>query len=379
MSIYFVEGRGWRYHFEVNKKRYSKGFFPTQSEAKIQEARRKEAIRNGLPDPETEEKKNQLIRTTTQTDMAFLELVNKRLDAVKSYNSMKHYRDTVYISKNWAKKWKGLLCSEISRDMVENYMIKRSRISNYTANKDLRYLRSLFNFGIKRGWIVDNPTKGIDFLPVEKQIKYVPPKEDVLKVIMAASPEQQDYLYCIKETLARVSEINRLTWNDVDFENRFVVLYTRKKRGGHLTPRTIPMTRKLHEVLSRRYEKRDKRKPWVFWQTYWSSKTGERTEGPYQDRKTLMRTLCKKAGVKYFRYHALRHFGASVLDSRNVNIGSIQRILGHENRTTTEIYLHSVGSAEREAMDILDIETNVPEEKPHTKPHNVAIIKELRN
>ncbi|MGD2098458.1 MAG: tyrosine-type recombinase/integrase [Desulfobacterales bacterium] len=43
-----------------------------------------------------------------------------------------------------------------------------------------------------------------------------------------------------------------------------------------------------------------------------------------------MKTLCKKAGVKYFRYHALRHFGASLLEQANVPIGSIQRILGHE-------------------------------------------------
>ena len=67
-----------------------------------------------------------------------------------------------------------------------------------------------------------------------------------------------------------------------------------------------------------------------------------------------MTTLCNKVRVKYFRYHALRHFGASVLDHANVNIGSIQRILGHENRTTTEIYLHSIGEAEREAMTVFE-------------------------
>lgn len=63
-----------------------------------------------------------------------------------------------------------------------------------------------------------------------------------------------------------------------------------------------------------------------------------------------MGTLCRKVGVRYFRFHALRHFGASVMERANVPIGSIQRILGHENRTTTEIYLHSLGNAEWEAM-----------------------------
>jgi len=67
-----------------------------------------------------------------------------------------------------------------------------------------------------------------------------------------------------------------------------------------------------------------------------------------------MTTLCKKAGVKYFRYHALRHFGASILDHDNVPTGTVQRILGHESRITTEIYLHSIGDGERLAVECLD-------------------------
>ena len=76
-------------------------------------------------------------------------------------------------------------------------------------------------------------------------------------------------------------------------------------------------------------------------------------EGPYRDRKKFMKTLCKKADVKYFRFYALRHFGASTLDHNNVPIGTVQRILGHENRLTTEIYLHSIGEGERIAVDCL--------------------------
>ena len=111
-------------------------------------------------------------------------------------------------------------------------------------------MRATFNYGIQqKAHISNNPTEGLEFFPVEKKVKYVPSNEDIDKVIACADPETQDYLWTIRETMARVSEINRLLWEDVNLEARFVILYTRKKRGGHLTPRKVPMTQKLYEVL----------------------------------------------------------------------------------------------------------------------------------
>jgi integrase len=353
MSAYFLKGKGWRYDFTLNGIRFTNAWFENKAKAKQAEAKRKEEILNPKQEKET------------PTVMGFLELVNRRLDHVKAYNSESHYRDHIYLARKWAKEWKQKGCGEISTDMIQQFVLKRSRVSAYTANRDLRCLRALFNFGLKRRWIQVNPTQGISFLPVEKRLKYIPPKEDVLRVIMAADPDTQDYLWTIKETMARVSEVNRLTWEDIDFQDRSVVLYTRKKKGGHLTPRKIPMTIRLHQVLSRRYEFRDKRHPWVFWHRFWNRKKKEWMEGPYKERKRVMKTLCKKAGVRYFRFHPLRHQGASLLDRANVNIGSIQRILGHENRSTTEIYLHSIGEAEREAMRIFERMT----ENSHTDSH----------
>lgn len=210
----------------------------------------------------------------------------------------------------------------------------------------------MFNWAKKQGLTNVDPTSGIEFFPVAKKLKYVPPQEDIEKVIAVADQDTRDYLITIRDTLGRMIEINRLTWDDIDFQAGLVILYTRKKRGGDLTPRAVPMTNRLYEVLTRRFNERDESKPWVFWHTYWSRKAGEMKQGPFQDRKKFMKTLCKKAGVRYFRFHALRHAGASLMDNSNVPIGSIQRILGHENRKTTEIYLHGIGKSEREAMDI---------------------------
>ncbi len=348
MSVYSIKGKGWRYDFTLKGERYTQAWYKTKTEAKQAEAeKRKEVL-----EPQKE--------TQTLTDMSFLELVNRRLDHVKAYNSTKHYDDYRYMAKKWIRRWGGLKCAEMTQDVIEQFLLdERNKVSPYTANKHLRYLRATFNFGKKKRWTTYNPTDGIDFLPVVKKPKYVPPPGDIAKVIAIADRDTQDYLYTIHDTLGRMSEINRLTWDDVNLKDRYVVLYTRKKRGGHLTPRKVAMTERLFQILLRRHAKRDPNKPWVFWHTYWSSKTGAKCVGPYKERKKIMRTLCGKAGVRYFRFHAIRHSGASIMENNNISIGTIQRILGHENRSTTEVYLHSIGDSEREAIAVLDQTTRL--------------------
>ena len=342
MSVYFEPGRGWKYDFQFNKRRHQSNYYKTKTEAKEAEAAKRKELKNPVPIPEA------------PTDTAFLTLVNDRLDYLQAYRAESHYKETKYLAKRWVKEWKFMLCSEIRSDDIQCFVLRRRTVSIYTANKEIRYLRSLFNFGIKRKWIKQNPTERVEFLPVEKKVKYIPPLEDIDQVIAAATLDVQDYLWTIRDTLGRMSEINRLKWEDVDFNGLAVTLYTRKKRGGHMTPRKIPMTLRLHNILKRRHANRKKGIPWVFWHEYTSSKTREKRIGPFTERKRIMRTLCKKAGVRYFRFHAFRHVSASVMDSKNVPLGSIQRILGHENRTTTEIYLHSIGESERDAIDVLE-------------------------
>ncbi len=114
------------------------------------------------------------------------------------------------------------------------------------------------------------------------------------------------------------------------------------------------MTKRLSHILARKYQERDPSKPWLFWHRYWSRKGSRFVEGPYNRRKKLMKSLCKKAGVQYFNFHALRHAGASLMENNGVPLGSIQRILGHESQRTTEIYLHTLGKAEKEAMELFE-------------------------
>lgn len=62
--------------------------------------------------------------------------------------------------------------------------------------------------------------------------------------------------------------------------------------------------------------------------------------------------------MKYFRFHPLRHAGASFMEGIGVPISHIQEILGYENRKTTEGYIHSLGQNKIEAILKFEKESN---------------------
>jgi integrase len=57
----------------------------------------------------------------------------------------------------------------------------------------------------------------------------------------------------------------------------------------------------------------------------------------------FMRRLCRKAGVKPFGFHAIRHLAATILACEGLDIPSVQAILRHKNPNTTARYIKSLG------------------------------------
>lgn len=202
----------------------------------------------------------------------------------------------------------------------------------------------------KEGYVTGNPPRQIDAYAVKKAVKYVPPAADIKSLLTVAKPGfEHDFLTCLLHTAARISEIRVLAWEDVDLGRRIVTLWTSKRRGGNMEARKIAMSTTLHEVLSRLWAARFRDERYVFN----DPNTGTAYTRTSNRIKYLMRDLCLRAGVTHFGAHSLRHFLATGFHDPY----KAQKVLGHQNLKTTEIYLHDLG-VDREAAAVFEDITN---------------------
>ena len=163
-------------------------------------------------------------------------------------------------------------------------------------------------------------------------------------------------------TAARRSEVFRLKWEDVDFINDKIRLYTRKTKDGSLEGAWIPMTEKLEKYLLWQWEHRPVVSEYVFVNP---DKDSPYYGQPYKYRQHFMRKICKRAKVKPFGFHAIRHLTATILYHEGVPISVIQSILRHKSPNTTERYLKKLGLCKtvKDALERVDVQKLRPKIK----------------
>ena len=337
----------WRVVVTVGGKRKEK-LFPDGTEKSRRAAERWE---------ETQRRKLRNPKPIVTDSPTLIDLANAFLDFVKERQSKKTYAEKLAVMKRILARFgrdteiADIQVAEALKFLTDQY---RKR-SGYAANKERKVLVTTWGWGRKYlpGFPEGPcPFQVVDRFPEKRQPRYVPPEEDFWAVYEAASGQDRVMLLTLLFLAARRGEVFRLKWSDIDFAGNTVSLWTRKRAGGDLESDVVPMVGRLKQVLLAWWEHRPLTSEYVFVNVEEHAFCKEYLGLPFTNRQHFMERLCKKAGVREFGFHAIRHLTASILYREGQPVAVIQSVLRHKSPQTTTRYLQSLGLKQtQEAME----------------------------
>jgi len=184
--------------------------------------------------------------------------------------------------------------------------------------------------------LVDLPCQDYNRLPIQNLKE---PKKKYQK----KERKRCDYYFLSKDltsrlrtTLIQNGSVSLIPYSDLQ---RGVIALKDSKNGE---TRQVLLNRTVRETLS--VLPRNNREAYVF-----CKKDGN----PYNFRSPFLRAR-KKAGVKDFKFHDLRHTAASYLVMKGVDSNTVREILGHKTHEMTLRYSHLSPEHKVRAVSVLD-------------------------
>ena len=148
---------------------------------------------------------------------------------------------------------------------------------------------------------------------------------EVRRLMAECKPHIRPIVTVALNTGMRRGEILRLKWDDVDLRNGLLVV--RDTKNGE--SRAVPINAAVREVLAGTVRRLDSQ--YVF-----CNSKGQ----PLREIKHVFNSACRKAGIRDFRFHDLRHSAASFMAMGGVSLLAIGTILGHKTASMTKRYSH---------------------------------------
>lgn len=342
MSIWKTEW-GYRAEFMHQGERIrAKGFFKYKDEAR-------QWIK------EQKEKSKHPKKSSSQNDISFWFLSQKYLADCKLNFSQKTFHEKKYCLERFYKKVGDVNVTDIEPYTVLEFINARAqKQSNHAANKDRKNLKAFYSWLRDYYNILYDPVAVVKKKSHTTKARRIIPIQDVLKVIEAAEGQDRVMIEAYWHTGARKGEIFRWQWDeDINFEQRWVRLGTRKSRDRSMTYEKLWMNDDLYKRLQWQREHRLPESPYVFCNLDSRSPSYGK---PYVSRQRFINGLCRKAGVALFNYHDLRHTVAKYLNEiNNVSLKKVQQVLRHQKQSTTEIYVAGNYTNTRDALQLLEL------------------------
>lgn len=227
-----------------------------------------------------------------------------------------------------------VLLSRLTPQHFDKYKSERlQKVSPVSVNVELRTIRSSLNIAVRWQLIEHNPFFG---LPLARVPFETPPyftKTDFQRLLDVMTETWfRDVVIFTVVTGLRRGEVINLKWVDVDLERRIILIHSqegfRTKTGKS---RFIPLNNVALQLVIKR--KPESVTDYVF------ENEGRKLSGYWLSHK--LKKYIRLLGLQEnLNYHALRHTFASWLVQDGVSIYEVQKLLGHADVSTTQIYSH---------------------------------------
>ncbi|MEO0210867.1 MAG: site-specific integrase [candidate division WOR-3 bacterium] len=196
-----------------------------------------------------------------------------------------------------------------------------------SVNRELAFMRHMFRLAVEWNHALANPLQGIKMAKETPRLRFLS-DEEVSRLIQEL--EQEPVWFRVIVIIALYSgmrrlEILSLKWSQVDFREGII----RVERSKNEKPRQVPMHTEVKNILSMLQRESDFLFP------------GHAKMGHIWTIDPRWRKLLKRAGIRDFRFHDLRHTFASHMAMSGVDIRVLQEILlGHKRIEMTMRYSH---------------------------------------
>ncbi|MDG5469848.1 site-specific integrase [Deltaproteobacteria bacterium IMCC39524] len=201
-----------------------------------------------------------------------------------------------------------------------------------TVNRYTATLSHLFNVAIREWeWMEFNPLTRIKKLTESRgRVRFL--DEDERDRLLETCKESSEPLLYPLVVLAlttgmRRGEIMGITWKDVDFERKRILLHKTKNNER----RAAPLVGPAHVLLKELSKVRRLDNPYVF--------PGKKADKSAYIRKAWKEALTQ-AKIEDFRFHDLRHTTASYLAMNGATSPEIAEVLGHKTLEMVKRYAH---------------------------------------
>lgn len=267
-------------------------------------------------------------------------------------------RRTISMQRSYVASLKHLLpcfgdskLSAITPKMISNYKVLRysTGVKPSTINKELAMLSKAFNLAMKEWeWVKDNPVSKIQ-KERDNNARDRWLTKDEEKRLLDNSPEKlREIIVFALHTGLRQDELLSLQWDRVDLLRKTIII--QESKNGK--PRTIPLQQPAYDVLLEKSKIRNIRYNFVF-----TTRIG--TKMDRHNLRSNFKDAVKKAGIKDFRFHDLRHTFATRLVQKGVKIYDISILLGHKSTIMTQRYAHHCTESLRDCMQVLESDYNL--------------------